>query len=81
MTSQFFASASDEAAASREIGKACSPIAIVAFSGATGGTGRWSIRRNGLSVKRFRDSGYPGDASKDWKWDTVPFHYDPGQSY
>jgi hypothetical protein len=81
MTSQFFASASEEAAASGAIGKASPQVAIVTFSGATGGTERWSIRRNGLSVKHFGDSGYPGDASKDWKWDTVPFNYDPGQSY
>ncbi len=81
MTSQFFASASEEATASRAIGKACPQVAIVTFSGATGGTERWYIRRNGFTVKQFRDSGYPGDASKYWKWDKVPFNYDPGQSY
>jgi hypothetical protein len=81
ITSQFFTSPTEEAAASREIGKACPQVTIVTFSGATGGTERWYIRRTGFTVKHFRDSGYPGDASKYWKWDKVPFNYDPRKTY
>lgn len=81
VTSQFFPSASQEATASREIGKACPQVAIVTFSGATGGTQRWYIRRSGFTVRHNRDSGYPGDVSKYWKWESVPFNYDPEQSY
>jgi hypothetical protein len=80
-TNAFFASASMESTAARGIGTACPKVAIVVFSGPTGGTERWYIRRDGFSVRHSRDSGLPGDASKYWNWETVPFDYDPGRSY
>lgn len=72
---------SGEMNAARAIGYACPKVAIVVFSGATGGTERWYIRRNKFTIRHSRDSGYPGDYDKYWGWDTIPFNYDPNKDY
>ena len=67
--------------ASRQIGAKCNRVHNVIFSGPTGGSERWLIRRDGFTELHYRDSGYPGDKIKYWNWETVPFSYDPRKTY
>lgn len=67
--------------ASREIGASCLNVHILVLSGPSGGGEKWLLRRDGFTEMHYRDSGYPGDKSKYWKWDTVPFSYDPNMTY
>ncbi len=66
-----------EKAAAAGIGAGCEQAEIVVFSGATGGTERWYIRRDGFGIRHHRNSGYPGDRCKYDGWGRVPFAYDP----
>jgi len=77
----FFSSKEREGAAGREILNSCPNLAIIVYSGPTGGSERWYIRRNRFTIRHSKDSGFPGDESKYWKWDSVPFNYDPRLSY
>lgn len=82
LSGEFYPSGySGEMNASRSIGASCPSVAVVVFSGATGGTERWYIRRNKFTITHRRDSGYPGDFDKYWGWDTIPFNYDPKINY
>lgn len=67
--------------ASREIGASCPKVHILVLSGPSGGSEKWLLRRDGFTELHYRDSGYPGDKSKYWKWDSVPFSYDPNTIY
>ncbi|MEI6829642.1 MAG: hypothetical protein WCK64_07295 [Synechococcaceae cyanobacterium ELA445] len=67
--------------AARQIGAKCKRVYIVNFSGPTGGSEKWLIRRDGFTEIHYRDSGHPGDQSKYWKWESVPFNYDPSKTY
>jgi len=68
-------------AASRLIGENCPRVHIVVFSPPTGGGEKWLLRRDWFTELHYRDSGYPGDNSKYWKWEAVPFSYDPRKTY
>jgi hypothetical protein len=81
LSGDFFADPDGEKRAAQAIGKACPTVALVVFSGPTGGTERWYIRRDGFAVRHFRDSGMPGDEDKYWNWDAIPADYDPGKDY
>lgn len=81
LNGEFFKDADGEQAAAQAIAKACQPVAIVIYSGPTGGSERWFIRHDGFKVRHFRDSGLPGDHDKYWGWETVPFDYDPAKDY
>jgi len=79
---QFYPSdTSGEMNAARAIGAACPRVVKVVFSGSTGGSQRWYIRRNKFTIRHSRDSGYPGDYDLYWAWDKIPFNYDPNQDY
>lgn len=77
----FFSNETQEASVAQGIYKDCPRVAIVVFSGPSGGSERWYMRRTGFSVRHSKDSGMPGDKSKYWKWDSMPFDYDPWMSY
>ena len=70
-----------EMSAAFAIGSACPSIVRVSFSGGTGGSSRWYIRRNNFAIRQSRDSGYPGDYDVYWHWDSIPFNYDPEIDY
>ena len=77
----FYANENQESRSAEAINKACPSVVVVTYSGSTGGSERWYMRRTGFTVRHSRDSGMPGDKSKYWKWDSMPFDYDPGRVY
>lgn len=60
---------------------ACPEVVIFTFSGATGSSERWLIKRDGFSQVHQKDSGLRGDYCKYWHYDSVPFNYDPNYDY
>ena len=66
---------------SRKIGASCPKVHVLVLSGPSGGSEKLLLRRDVFTELHYRDSGYPGDKSKYWKWDTVPFSYDPNKTY
>lgn len=77
----FYANENQESKSAKAIHKACPSIVVVTYSGPTGGSQRWYMRRTNFKVRHSRDSGMPGDESKYWKWNSMPFDYDPGKVY